>query len=79
MRKVIIVLTVLFTACGSVDKGDENAISEYELMTVQKGEYDMQMEYAAQINGKADIRIVPRIEGYLQDVKVKEGAKVRKG
>ena len=48
-------------------------------MAVQKGEYDMRMEYAAQINGKADIRIVPRIEGYLQDVKVKEGAKVRKG
>jgi len=79
MRKLIIVLTVLFAACGSVDKGDENAISEYELMTVQRGGYDMQTEYAAQINGKTDIMIVPRIEGYLQDVKVKEGANVRKG
>lgn len=79
MRKTILVLVMFFLSCGTTDKGNESEIAECELMQVAKGECETQSEYSAQIFGKTDIKIYPRIEGYLQKVMVKEGERVRKG
>lgn len=39
----------------------------------------MEETYPASIEGRQSIRIIPRVEGYLQEIKVKEGQRVRKG
>lgn len=78
MKKVLIILTIILSACGTHKQEMEEQAQSYELLTVEPKDYTVQTEYAAQIKGAQDIRIIPRVEGYLQEVRVKEGEKVRK-
>ena len=58
---------------------DNEQVEEYELLTVNTENHELQTDYAAQIKGKQDIRIIPRVEGYLQEIKVLEGQHVKQG
>ena len=51
----------------------------HELLTVAMQDYTMSTEYPASIQGNQDIKIIPRVEGYLQGVHVKEGDAVKTG
>jgi len=42
-------------------------------------DYTINTEYPASIRGNQDIRIIPRVDGYLQGVYVKEGDNVKSG
>ncbi len=79
MKKFLIVLTVILSACSARVDDNEDDIQSYELMTITHKEFSVEVEYAAQIRGMQDIRIVPRVEGYLQRVCVKEGEVVKQG
>lgn len=59
--------------------GPESEPMEYELMTVTTRDFEMSTRYAAKIKGRQDVRIIPRVDGYLQEILVKEGQQVRKG
>ncbi len=75
----LLFLPCLFAACGGQrqDEGDEP--KNYELLTVTASDYELTTEYAASLKGQQDIRIIPRIEGYLQGIYVKEGERVKEG
>lgn len=66
-------------ACGQRVSQEESASTEYETMTVSRSDISLEETYPASIEGRQSIRIIPRVEGYLQDIKVKEGQRVRKG
>ncbi|MFR9602609.1 MAG: efflux RND transporter periplasmic adaptor subunit [Rikenellaceae bacterium] len=66
------------TSCGSSEAPQQMA-AEYKLMTVKSGELSMTSSYSAAIRGKQDIDIVPQVGGYLSEIRVTEGARVRKG
>ena len=51
----------------------------HELLTVAMQDYTMSTEYPASIQGNQDIKIIPRVEGYLLGVYVKEGDAVKAG
>lgn len=76
--KSLLFAVILLSACGGQQKEEGEAVS-CELLTVVESDYEQTTEYAATIRGLQDIRIIPRIEGYLQDIYVKEGSRVKKG
>ena len=70
---------ILCAACGQNVSPENNAPSEYETMTVTRSDISLEESYPASIEGRQSIRIIPRVEGYLQEIKVKEGQRVRRG
>lgn len=79
MAAALLAAAMLIISCGKSQKPEEEEATKYDLMTVTTQDYQLQTEYAAQVKGAQDIRVIPRVEGYLQDIRVKEGDHVRKG
>lgn len=73
------IIALCVAACGQSTSQEENTTAEYETMTVSRSDISLEETYPASIEGRQSIRIIPRVEGYLQEIKVKEGQRVRKG
>lgn len=66
------------TSCGQ--RGVQVGSSvEYDVTSISKSNITFEQSYPVSIEGRQSIKIIPRVEGYLQEVKVKEGQKVSKG
>ena len=80
MKKMIFILaTVLLMAgCRQQEQQEENA-ADFETMTVSKQDITLEQSYPAQIEGRQSVKIIPRVEGYLRQICVKEGQRVKKG
>lgn len=48
-------------------------------MTVKRSDITLEQTYPASIEGRQSIRIIPRVDGYLSEIRIKEGQRVRKG
>ena len=72
-------LSFLLFSCGNNSPAEQNESETHELLTVGMQDYTMNTEYPASIQGNQDIKIIPRVEGYLQGVYVKEGDAVKAG
>lgn len=72
-------MILLLAACGQ--QGDDNgeSASGYETMTVKRSDITLEQTYPASIEGRQSIRIIPRVDGYLSEIRIKEGQRVRKG
>lgn len=71
---------VLLSACNSSDAGNEvQEAQQYELLTIQQSDFEYNTVYSATVRGLNDIAILPKIEGYLDGVFVKEGDRVKAG
>ena len=66
-------------SCNEAEQEEQVELENYELFTVDAQNYTINTEYPASIKGNQDIRIIPRVEGYLLGVYVKEGDKVKTG
>ena len=80
--RLIIIFAFLLSLLVSCNDGVQEEFSEpenYELLTVDSQDYTINTEYPASIKGNQDIRIIPRVEGYLLGVFVKEGDRVKSG
>lgn len=75
---IISFVLIVFTSCGNEQEHVEEDAVSYELIKITLAEYETERVFSAKISGCQDIRIVPRVEGYLQNVCVKEGERVRK-
>jgi len=74
-----IMAVALLAGCRNGGRNEQEDVSVYELLTVGEQDYTLYTEYPASVQGYQDIRIFPRVEGYLQGVFVKEGDNVREG
>lgn len=72
------VLPAVAAGCGSRGNG-EDPVTSFRTMTVTRSDIELSQEYPASIEGRQSIRIIPRVEGYLQQVHIKEGQHVRRG
>lgn len=72
-------LLFLLFSCGNNSPEEQNEPETHELLTVAMQDYTMSTAYPASIQGNQDIKIIPRVEGYLQGVYVKEGDAVKAG
>jgi membrane fusion protein, multidrug efflux system len=75
----VIALALLAAACSHRVQNQPADTAAYELLTIEKQNYSIESEYPASIQGKQDIRIIPRVDGYLESIRVKEGDRVAKG
>ena len=76
---VLSALAFLLFSCGNNLPEEQNVPETHELLTVAMQDYTMSTEYPASIQGNQDIKIIPRVEGYLLGVYVKEGDAVKAG
>ena len=75
---VCIVASLLFTGCKEETKTTKQA-REYNAMILQTTSRKLSATYSATIRGKQDVDIRTKVQGYITDIKVKEGAIVRQG
>lgn len=78
-RMIWILLPVVLLSCSSRQQNEGDEPKHFDLLTITAGDHELATEYPASIRGNQDIKITPRIEGYLQGVYVKEGATVKAG
>lgn len=69
---------VLFTACGEEQTATQR-VQEYKLLEIKKQNITLSDSYSASIRGRQDVKIIPRVSGYLTDIYITEGQKVKKG
>ena len=68
------------TACRRQEAGQENEQGgSHPVMTVTRTDITLDQTYPASIEGRQSIRIIPRVEGYLSEVRIHEGQRVSKG
>lgn len=72
-------LAVLGAAsCKQKTEGQKEAAT-YPLLKVSPEDRTLSVSYSAVIEGKQDVEVRPQVSGFITDVLVKEGAKVKKG
>ncbi|MCR4994992.1 MAG: efflux RND transporter periplasmic adaptor subunit [Bacteroidales bacterium] len=81
MKKVLFILATVLVILGCRKQGaeEEAPASDFETMTVSKQDITLEQSYPAQIEGRQSINIIPKVEGYLRQICVKEGQRVKKG
>lgn len=80
-KKVCFVLIAVaaLTGCRQQEQQEDAAAASFETMTVSKQDITLEQSYPAQIEGRQSVKIIPRVEGYLRQICVKEGQRVKKG
>lgn len=77
-------LAVLFllSSCGdrkNNEKSGEEQVLDYPVIVVSPQKANLQNIYPATIEGQQDIEIRPKVDGYIEEIYVDEGAMVKKG
>lgn len=82
IKKVLFIpflaLLCLVTACGSSEQTQQGE-RLLHLMQIAPQAVTLSRSYSASIRGRQDIRLVPRVDGYLTRIAVKEGEEVKRG
>ena len=76
---LVILISSLLLGCQQQGVHDETPNKGFETMTVSKQDITLEQSYPAQIEGRQSVKIIPRVEGYLRQICVKEGQRVKKG
>ena len=81
IRKILFVFwpLLMLVSCQNNAQSEQSGSESHEMLTVTTQDYTITTEYPASIKGAQDIRIITRVEGYLEGVYVKEGDRVRSG
>lgn len=81
IRKIMYALSLgglmIVSSCNQQHEAHVN--SDYKLLKIQPTDVKLDNPYSAAIRGKQDIRIIPRVDGYLTDICINEGSIVKKG
>lgn len=78
IKTSVLALTIGLASCSGENRQTEDAQS-FNLMTIAAKDLTLHKSYSASIRGQQDIRIIPRVDGYLTDILIKEGEKVTSG
>ena len=66
---------LLMTGCSHTER-EETVNADFETMTVTKSDIHLEQTYPASIEGRQSVKIIPRVEGYLRETRVKEGQEI---
>lgn len=75
---IVLATTVVFVSCNR-NNAPEQYSQQFNLMEIKAKDISLNSTYSASIRGQQDIKIIPRVDGYLTDILIKEGSKVREG
>jgi len=59
--------------------GDPNQVKDYKVIEIQPQVAELHTDFPATIEGQQTVEIRPRVDGYIEQIYVDEGAVVRKG
>lgn len=81
MAGVGVMAALIFTSCNSKKKNDDQdkKVKTYKVLTLGTRDLTINEEYPATLQGRHNVEIRPKIEGYIDAIYVDEGANVRKG
>ena len=71
-------LSTIFVGCKE-ETTKTKQTREYNVMILETASRKLSSTYSATIRGKQDVDIRTKVEGYITDIKVKEGSVVRQG
>lgn len=74
----VFLCSILAISC-SQNKTSTTESSEYPLMTLKREDRQLTEQYAAVIRGRQDVEVRPQVSGTITQVRVEEGAKVKRG
>jgi len=72
-------MLMLFTACGNKQETTQAEQEPYPTVVLAEQETELLSVYPVSIKGQEDIEIRPRVDGFIEEIYVDEGAVVRKG
>lgn len=73
------IATLLFVAsCKSIEEQNEKSL-DYQMMVVKPGSKALEANYVSVIRGRQNVEIRPQISGTITEIRIEEGATVRKG
>lgn len=75
---VLLALVLLIVSCNSTGEQNEKS-PDYQLMVVKPGSKTLETNYVSVIKGKQNVEIRPQINGTITEIRIEEGAAVRKG
>ena len=75
----VALLAVLSLASCKQKAASQKEAVTYPLLRVSPEDRTLSISYSAVIEGKQDVEVRPQVSGFITDVLVKEGAKVKKG
>lgn len=78
---IFTVLTILFGCClfGCKDQPSRKEDGGYKTMKVALGDITLSNSYAATIKGIQDVEIRPQVSGRIMEIRMNEGADVKRG
>jgi len=75
----ILMLTVFSSCSDKNKKEDQDEIKTYQVLTIHAQDISINTDYPATIEGKQNVEIRTRVDGYIAAIYVDEGATVKKG
>ena len=72
-------VATLFVGCKEEQATTKKRTREYSAMVLTTASRKLSSTYSASIRGKQDVDIRTKVQGYITDIKVKEGSIVRQG
>ena len=75
---ICLVAATLLAGCDE-KSSTKKQVREYKAMILQSTSRKLRSTYSATIRGKQDVDIRTKVQGYITDIKVKEGSIVRQG
>lgn len=79
LSKSLLLLVLVLAVSGCKEEKRTKRTREYNVMIVQPTSRKLTSTYSATIQGKQDIDIRTKVQGYITDVHVKEGSVVKRG
>ena len=80
MRKTVWLLVAALLMIGCRQQQEEkDKVKDYETMVITRSDITLEQTYPASIEGRQSVKVIPRVEGYIRTVCVKEGQHVRRG
>ena len=76
---VVLLMIVLLYSCAQKKRAGESTPKDYAILTLQPHSATTYNDFPATIQGEEIVQIRPMVDGYLEAIYVKEGAKVKKG
>lgn len=74
----VLALVLLIVSCKSTGEQKEKS-PDYQIMVVKPGSKTLETNYVSVIKGKQNVEIRPQINGTITEIRIEEGAAVRKG
>lgn len=78
IKAAIFAISITLLSCAG-ENNTQGDSQQFKTLTVKTEDITLDNTYSASIRGRQDIKIIPRTEGYLTNIEIKEGQKVREG